>query len=127
MSRALTIQRTLVTPPERERFHEKLRRKHEYYANANCRYWVFEEVGLPGVEDQSELTCSGENLAGRERRPDPDDLRSKRVALTDRGTSAIEVIREAVAADEVLARAAASVVRLPPLRLPVRLQICQQV
>jgi DNA-binding MarR family transcriptional regulator len=32
-----------------------------------------------------------------ERRPDPDDLRSKRVALTPRGASAIGVIREAVA------------------------------
>jgi DNA-binding MarR family transcriptional regulator len=32
-----------------------------------------------------------------EREPDPDDLRSKRVALTPRGTSAIRVIREAVA------------------------------
>ena len=31
-----------------------------------------------------------------ERRPDPDDLRSKRVALTRRGTSAVHVIREAV-------------------------------
>src|SRR5437762_3359578 len=30
------------------------------------------------------------------RQPDPDDLRSKRVALTPRGTSAINVIREAV-------------------------------
>ena len=33
----------------------------------------------------------------RRRRPDPDDLRSKRVALTPRGASAIRVIREAVA------------------------------
>ena len=49
MPRALTIQRTLVTPPERERFHEKLRRKHEYYTSANCRFWVFEEAGLPGA------------------------------------------------------------------------------
>jgi DNA-binding MarR family transcriptional regulator len=32
-----------------------------------------------------------------ERRPDTDDLRSKRVALTPRGTAAIGVIREAVA------------------------------
>ena len=32
-----------------------------------------------------------------ERRPDPDDLRSKRVVLTARGTAAIGVIREAVA------------------------------
>ena len=37
-----------------------------------------------------------ERLASLERRPDPDDLRSKRVALTRRGTSAIQVIREAV-------------------------------
>lgn len=49
MARALTIQRTLVTPPERERFHEKLRRKREYYTGANCRFWVFEEAGLPGA------------------------------------------------------------------------------
>ena len=37
-----------------------------------------------------------ERLDYLERRPDPDDLRSKRVALTPRGTSAISVIREAV-------------------------------
>src|SRR5438046_8778669 len=37
-----------------------------------------------------------ERLDYIERRPDPDDLRSKRVALTPRGTSAINVIREAV-------------------------------
>jgi hypothetical protein len=49
MARALTIQRTLVTPPERERFHDRLRRKQEYYAKANCRFWAFEEAGLPGA------------------------------------------------------------------------------
>src|SRR6185437_3271447 len=37
-----------------------------------------------------------ERLGYIERRPDPDDLRSKRVALTQRGTSAIGVIRDAV-------------------------------
>jgi DNA-binding MarR family transcriptional regulator len=37
-----------------------------------------------------------ERLDYLERRPDPDDLRSKRVALTPRGTTAIRVIREAV-------------------------------
>ena len=37
-----------------------------------------------------------ERLGYLERRPDPDDLRSKRVALTARGISAIGVIREAV-------------------------------
>ena len=37
-----------------------------------------------------------ERLGYLKRQPDPDDLRSKRVALTRRGTSAIDVIREAV-------------------------------
>src|SRR5881409_1011801 len=37
-----------------------------------------------------------ERLDYLERRPDADDLRSKRVALTRRGTTAIRVIREAV-------------------------------
>ncbi len=37
-----------------------------------------------------------ERLDYLERRPDPHDLRSKRVALTPRGTSAIAVIRDAV-------------------------------
>ncbi|HKB20232.1 MAG TPA: MarR family transcriptional regulator [Gaiellaceae bacterium] len=38
-----------------------------------------------------------ERLDYLERRPDPEDLRSKRIALTSRGGSAILVIREAVA------------------------------
>src|SRR6266516_4993016 len=37
-----------------------------------------------------------ERLGYLERRSDPEDLRSKRIALTQRGTSAISVIREAV-------------------------------
>src|SRR6188508_846569 len=38
-----------------------------------------------------------ERLGYLERRQDPDDLRSKRIALTARGTKAIGVIREAIA------------------------------
>ena len=38
-----------------------------------------------------------ERLGYLERRPDPDDLRSKRVALTRRGVSTVHAIREAVA------------------------------
>jgi DNA-binding MarR family transcriptional regulator len=37
-----------------------------------------------------------ERLGYLERRPDPDDLRSKRVALTPRGVEVIKIIREAV-------------------------------
>lgn len=49
MARALTIQRTLVTPPDRGRYLERLRRKREYYKQAKCRFWAFEEAGLPGA------------------------------------------------------------------------------
>ena len=38
-----------------------------------------------------------ERLGYLERRPDPEDLRSKRVALTSRGTSAVGAIRTAIA------------------------------
>src|SRR5215212_831181 len=41
-----------------------------------------------------------ERLDYLERRPDPDDQRSKRVALTVRGNAAIKVIRDAVAETE---------------------------
>jgi DNA-binding MarR family transcriptional regulator len=37
-----------------------------------------------------------ERLDYLDRRPDPDDLRSKRIALSERGAAAIGVIREAV-------------------------------
>jgi DNA-binding MarR family transcriptional regulator len=38
-----------------------------------------------------------ERLGYLERRPDPDDLRSKRIALTERGAATVPVIRKAVA------------------------------
>jgi DNA-binding MarR family transcriptional regulator len=38
-----------------------------------------------------------ERLGYLERRPDPDDLRSKRIVLTPRAESAVPVIRDAVA------------------------------
>jgi hypothetical protein len=49
MSRVLTIQRTLVMPPEREKFALTLQRKRAYYASVGCRYTAFEEAGLPGA------------------------------------------------------------------------------
>lgn len=48
-TRALSVQRTLVTPPERERFFERMKRKHQHYTNAKCHFWVFEEASLPGA------------------------------------------------------------------------------
>jgi hypothetical protein len=49
MARALTVHRTLVTPNERERYFERLRRKRQHYAQAKCQFWVFEEKSLPGA------------------------------------------------------------------------------
>jgi hypothetical protein len=72
MGRALTIQRTLVTPPERERFHERLRRKKAYYASANCKFWAFEEAGLPGAFLEFFEAVDAETLArAHEGAPDP--------------------------------------------------------
>jgi hypothetical protein len=49
MPRALTIQRTLIPPQERKRYAERLKRREAYYAQANCRFWAFEEAALPGA------------------------------------------------------------------------------
>lgn len=63
MPRALTIQRTLVTPPDRDKFHERLIRKRDHYARANCRFWVFEEAGLPGAFLEFFEAADAETLA----------------------------------------------------------------
>lgn len=57
-----------------------------------------------------------EKLGYLERRPDPDDLRSKRIALTARGKSAVRVIREAVAEIEAFWAQQLGSTRLAELR-----------
>ncbi|HEY7234662.1 MAG TPA: hypothetical protein VH539_10965 [Gemmatimonadaceae bacterium] len=49
MSRALSVQRTLVTPGEREKFVERMKRKQQHYSRLKCHFWVFEEASLPGA------------------------------------------------------------------------------
>jgi hypothetical protein len=49
MPRALTVQRTLVTPGEREKFFERMKRKQQHYSRSKCNFWVFEEAALPGA------------------------------------------------------------------------------
>jgi hypothetical protein len=49
MARALTIQRAMVPAVDRAKYFEKLRERRSYYETANCRFWVFEEIGLPGL------------------------------------------------------------------------------
>jgi DNA-binding MarR family transcriptional regulator len=56
-----------------------------------------------GVSKQAlnHLLRALERLGYLEREPHPDDLRSKRIVLTERGAAAVGVIREAVAEVEV--------------------------
>ena len=49
MPRVLSIMRTTVTPPERKKYMERSRQKREHYTRAKCRFWIFEEAGLPGA------------------------------------------------------------------------------
>jgi hypothetical protein len=47
--RALTLQRSLVPKGDRDKYFERIRKKRDYYTAAKCRFWVFEEAGLPGA------------------------------------------------------------------------------
>jgi len=72
MPRTLTIHRTTVTPAERDGFHEKLRRKQSHYTQFNCRFWVFEETGLPGAFLEFVEAADAETLArAHAAAPDP--------------------------------------------------------
>lgn len=47
--RSLVMQRTIVTPGDRDRFLDRARQQREHYTSRRCRYWVFEEAELPGA------------------------------------------------------------------------------
>lgn len=49
MPRALTLQRTLVPPTDRDKFAERIARQRAHYTAAGCKYDVFEEAALPGA------------------------------------------------------------------------------
>lgn len=49
MGRILTMARSVVPRPDREKFLERVRARRDYYVGAGCRYWVFEEADLPGA------------------------------------------------------------------------------
>ena len=91
-----------------ERLHER------GFADFDAAYLIVFQYPGPQGERPSELAArlriskqalnhllgQLERLGYLTREPDPDDLRSKRIALTSRGTSAVHVIREAVAETE---------------------------
>ena len=43
------MQRSIVPPGDRKEYMAGLREKQGYYAKMNCRFWAFEEAGLPGA------------------------------------------------------------------------------
>jgi hypothetical protein len=49
VSRWLTLQRSIVPASDRKKFMERLGARRTYYEAAGCRFWVFEESGLPGA------------------------------------------------------------------------------
>lgn len=49
MGRALTSQRSVVLGAEREAFLKRLRARRDYYTQAGCNYWVFEEKDMQGA------------------------------------------------------------------------------
>lgn len=49
MPRWLTLQRSIVPAGDRKKFMERLAARRTYYEAAGCRFWVFEESGLPGA------------------------------------------------------------------------------
>lgn len=49
MPRALSMQRTVVTPHDRARFLERMKAREAHYQASGCQFWVFEESALSGA------------------------------------------------------------------------------
>lgn len=49
MPRALTLNRTIVPLPERERFFTRARELRAHFQARGCQYWVFEDAALAGA------------------------------------------------------------------------------
>jgi hypothetical protein len=71
MPRVLTIQRAMVPAVDRARYFASLRARRAHYESAGCRFWVFEELGLPGlVMDFTEATDPAVLSAAHARAPE---------------------------------------------------------
>ena len=76
MPRALTIHRAVVPPAERAKYFERLRAKERHYQGMGCRFWAFEEQGLPGAfvefcEADSSQSLSAAHAAAPDAPRDP--------------------------------------------------------
>jgi hypothetical protein len=61
--RHLTMQRSIVPQSERKKYMERLKQKRDYFARADCRFWVFEEASLPGAFLEFIEAADAETLA----------------------------------------------------------------
>jgi len=46
---ALTVNRTVVPPPDRDRFFARARALRTHYQSRGCQYWVFEDADVAGA------------------------------------------------------------------------------
>src|SRR5215213_6869821 len=49
MARALTIERSKVSPPERAAYFAGMRERRDRLRVAECNFWVYEDPGEPGL------------------------------------------------------------------------------
>ena len=83
MPRCLTIQRTLVTPPDRDEVRRAAAAQaRDYYAQAGCRFWVFEEAGLPGAFLEFFEAPDADDARARARRRRPSACSTRRASTT---------------------------------------------
>ena len=76
MPRVLSMQRSIIPAPERAKYLERLKSRKDYYARANCKFWVFEEIALAGAfieftESSDPATLSGAHASAPEGVLDP--------------------------------------------------------
>jgi len=47
--RAVSMRHTVVPSAEREAFHRQATASRAHYSSSGCRYWLYQEDGLPGA------------------------------------------------------------------------------
>jgi hypothetical protein len=102
VSRALTLSRTIVPLPDRERFFTRARELRAQFQSRGCQYWVFEDAALAGafiefaegtdvdalIRAYSEVSAHGAAERG------PTDQSSGEAASTSRGAAPERIYRE---------------------------------
>ena len=78
MPRVLTMQRSIVPKPDRQKYLERLPQKKAHFKRSNCRYWVFEDIELAGAfvefmeaDDVETLIAAQADAPNRSERPVP--------------------------------------------------------